>query len=74
MSDHSNLPFNPLPIYETVVSHNTVIENGTTEEVIQLAKEFNIHDITNTNKRFNDVVSKIKDRLTKDGVDLETVR
>lgn len=51
----------------------TLIATGPLEELIAYAKEYNIHHVT-TNRRYNEQVEKIKQRLIAEGVDPETVR
>jgi len=49
-----------------------IINNGTIQQVIDLAKTHGLIHIPN-NKLQNDIVDKLIERLTKEGIDLNTL-
>jgi hypothetical protein len=51
-----------------------ILERGTTDEVIRMAKKYNIHQTGDISRAYIEMVERIKARLVKDGVDPETVR
>ena len=58
------------------ISHERVVilERGSTDEVIRMAKKYNIHQTGDISRAYIEMVERIKERLVKDGVDPETVR
>ena len=61
------------PIIEYRQKIDQLIESGPIDELIQYAKEYNIHQ-ENGVKSYRDHVAKIKARLVSEGIDPETVR
>lgn len=53
--------------------YDHIIENGTTEEFIEMAKSYNIFQ-TGKTSTYIFMCQKIKDRLDREGLDYETVR
>ena len=51
---------------------NNIIANGSKEELIELAKEINIHQIVNVNSRRN-LQNRIKDKLLSFNIDPNTI-
>jgi hypothetical protein len=51
----------------------TLIATGPIDELIQYAKEYDIHQVSNS-KRYTEQVEKIKIRLVSEGIDPETIR
>jgi hypothetical protein len=51
----------------------TLISSGPIDELIAYAKEYNIHQVSNS-KRYSEQVDKIKNRLVAEGIDPETIR
>jgi hypothetical protein len=50
-----------------------LISVGPIDELIQYAKEYDIHQVSNS-KRYTEQVNKIKTRLIAEGIDPETIR
>jgi hypothetical protein len=51
----------------------TLISEGPVNELIEYAKEYNIHQVSNSS-RYTEQVDKIKNRLVAEGIDPETIR
>lgn len=51
----------------------TLIATGPIDELIEYAKEYDIHQVSNS-KRYTAQVEKIKARLVSEGIDPETIR
>jgi hypothetical protein len=62
------------PILELMQERERIITEGTLDEVIALAKEFNINDtIEHTTTPYKMTVEQIKKRLTNDKYDWTTI-
>lgn len=62
------------PIIELMQERERIISEGTLDEVIDLAKEFNINrSIENTTTFYKIMVDKIKQRLTMEKYDWTTI-
>ena len=53
---------------------NVILEKGSTDEVIRMAKKYNIHQTGDVSRSYIEMVERIKARLVADNVDPETVR
>jgi hypothetical protein len=60
-------------MFEKLQAIETLISTGPIDELIEYAKEYNIHQVSNSS-RYSEQVEKIKNRLTAEGIDPETVR
>lgn len=60
-------------MFEKLQAIETLISNGSINELIAYAKEYDIHQ-TNGTTRYQEQVNKIKNRLIAEGIDPETIR
>ncbi len=60
-------------IFTELTKIETLISVGPIDELIEYAKEYNIHQVSNS-KRYTEQVEKIKTRLIAEGIDPETIR
>jgi hypothetical protein len=60
-------------IFQEIMKIEALISTGPIDELIQYAKEYNIHQVSNS-KRYTEQVEKIKTRLIAEGIDPETIR
>lgn len=60
-------------IFEALTKIETLISVGPIADLIEYAKEYNIHQVSNS-KRYTEQVNKIKARLIAEGIDPETIR
>jgi hypothetical protein len=60
-------------LFTEILRIETLISDGSVDELIAYAKEYNIHQVSNS-KRYTEQVNKIKARLIKENIDPETIR
>jgi hypothetical protein len=60
-------------LFAEIIRIETLISNGPIDELIAYAKEYNIHQVSNST-RYTEQVNKIKNRLVAEGIDPETIR
>ena len=60
-------------LFEEITRIETLISTGPINELIEYAKEYNIHQVSNS-LRYTEQVNKIKNRLIAEGIDPETIR
>ena len=60
-------------ILQIIQKIETLISTGPIDELIEYAKEYNIHQVSNS-RRYSEQVEKIKNRLIAEGIDPETIR
>jgi hypothetical protein len=60
-------------MFEKAQAIETLISSGPINELIAYAKEYNIHQVSNS-QRYTEQVNKIKNRLIAEGIDPETIR
>jgi len=60
-------------LFAEIIRIETLISTGPIDELIEYAKEYNIHQVSNS-KRYSEQVDKIKNRLNAEGIDPETIR
>lgn len=60
-------------MFEKLKAIETLISTGPIDELIAYAKEYNIHQVSNS-QRYTEQVNKIKNRLIAEGIDPETIR
>jgi hypothetical protein len=60
-------------LFEEMIRVETLISSGPIDELIAYAKEYNIHQVSNS-RRYSEQVEKIKNRLIAEGIDPETIR
>ena len=60
-------------ILQIIQKIETLISTGPIDELIEYAKEYNIHQVSNS-RRYSEQVKKIKNRLIAEGIDPETIR
>ena len=60
-------------MFADIMRIETLISTGPIDELIAYAKEYNIHQVSNS-KRYSEQVDKIKNRLIAEGIDPETIR
>jgi hypothetical protein len=60
-------------LFAEILRIETLISDGSVDELIAYAKEYNIHQVSNS-KRYTEQVNKIKARLIKENIDPETIR
>ena len=65
--------YDPTPIFNIIIERKRIINEGATEEVVNLARELDIFQISHS-KMFDELVNNIKERLTKDSYDIESLR
>lgn len=65
--------FNIPIIHQQLQEIELLITSGPIDELIDYAKEYNIHQ-TNGTTRYQEQVNKIKNRLIAEGIDPETIR
>jgi len=59
-------------IHNRILQIQDTIQNGTIEEVIAFAKEYNIHQ-ESTNEYYLSNIQKIKARLAENAIDWQTI-
>ncbi len=60
-------------IIEDLTKIETLISVGPIGELVEYAKEYNIHQVSNS-KKYTEQIEKIKARLIAEGIDPETIR
>lgn len=60
-------------MFADIMRIETLISTGPIDELIDYAKEYNIHQVSNS-KRYSEQVDKIKNRLIAEGIDPKTIR
>lgn len=65
--------FNTTIIHQKLQEIELLITSGPIDELIDYAKEYDIHQ-TNGTTRYQEQVNKIKNRLIAEGIDPETIR
>jgi hypothetical protein len=60
-------------ILQIIQEIDALISTGPIDELIDYAKEYNIHQVSNS-RRYSEQVDKIKNRLIAEGIDPETIR
>jgi len=65
--------FNTTIIHQKLQEIELLITSGPIDELIDYAKEYDIHQ-TNGTTRYQEQVNKIKNRLVAEGIDPETIR
>ena len=60
-------------IFADIERIETLIATGPIDELIEYAKDYDIHQVSNS-KRYTEQVEKIKTRLVSEGIDPETIR
>lgn len=65
--------FNTTVLHQKMQEIELLITSGPIDELIDYAKEYDIHQ-TNGTARYQEQVNKIKNRLVAEGIDPETIR
>jgi hypothetical protein len=65
--------FNAIKLHEKLQEIESLITSGPIDELIDYAKDYDIHQ-TNGTSRYYEQVNKIKNRLVAEGIDPETIR
>lgn len=65
--------FNTTILHKKMQEIELLIANGPINDVINYAKEYDIHQVDGTSRYFEQV-NKIKNRLVAEGIDPETIR
>lgn len=60
-------------LFAEITRIETLISTGPIDELITYAKEYNIHQVSNS-KRYTEQVNKIKNRLIAENIDPEIIR
>lgn len=60
-------------MYADIMAIEALISSGPIDELINYAKEYNIHQVSNS-RSYTEQVEKIKNRLIAEGIDPETIR
>jgi hypothetical protein len=60
---------NPQPIIDRLNERERVLNEGTIEEVVTLAKTYGVQPIVNSTTIYKTTVARIRDRLTMAGLD-----
>jgi hypothetical protein len=60
---------NPQPIIDLLNERERVLNEGTIEEVVTLAKTYGVQPIVNSTTIYKTTVARIRDRLTMAGLD-----
>jgi len=53
---------------------NRILTEGTEQEIIDFAKEWNIFQVSKNNRFYDEMCQKIRDRLSHYNIDPETLR
>ena len=62
---------NPQPIFELLQERERILNVGTTEELIELAKTYGTKPIENSTTLYKSTVARLRQRLTDIGLDPE---
>jgi hypothetical protein len=60
-------------LFTEAIRIETLIATGPINELIEYAKKYNIHQVSNS-RSYTEQVEKIKTRLVSEGIDPETIR